>query len=82
MVTAKHNTGGILLTEGVPWKGLLRFAIPIPLSLGSTWGLQYIPAIGHTSLFICKPLAWMIVVPFNYWYYFRGTWRKVKIITQ
>ena len=29
MVTAKHNTGGILLTEGVPWKGLLRFAIPI-----------------------------------------------------
>ncbi len=52
------------------------------LCLSFGYGLQYIPAIGHTSLFICKPLTWTIIVPFNYWYYFRGTWRNAKIITK
>lgn len=52
------------------------------LCLSFGYGLQYAPAIGHNSLFICKPLAWMILVPFNYWYYFRGTWRNAKIITK
>ena len=52
------------------------------LCLSFGYGLQHIPTVGHTSLFICKPLAWMILVPFNYWYYFCGTWRNAKIITQ
>ena len=52
------------------------------LCLSFGYGLQYIPAISYTSLFICKPLAWLIIVPINYWYYFRGTWRSVEIITK
>lgn len=52
------------------------------LCLTFGYGLQYIPSIGYTSLFICKPLAWMILVPINYTYYFRGNWRNTKIITK
>lgn len=52
------------------------------LCLSFGYGLQYVPAIGHTSLFICKPFAWLIIVPVNYWYYFRGTWRNAGIITK
>lgn len=60
----------------------MMFTTFLVLCLSFGYGLQYIPAIGHTSLFICKPLAWTIIVPFNYWYYFRGTWRNAKIITK
>ena len=73
---------GLYQGAGRGMASTMMSAIFLILCLSFGYGLQYIPAIGHTSLFICKPLAWMIVVPFNYWYYFRGTWRKVKIITQ
>lgn len=49
------------------------------LCLTFGYGLQYIPAVGHTSLFICKPLAWLVVAPLNYWYYFHGAWQNAKI---
>jgi len=38
--------------------------------------LRYIPAIGYRSLFICKPLAWVIITTVNYIYYFSGKWEK------
>ncbi len=52
----------------------------LALCLTFGYGLQYIPAIGHASLWICKPLAWMIVAPINYIYYFKGNWKNAKII--
>lgn len=50
------------------------------LSLG--YGLQYLPAVGHTALFICKPISWMSVAPLTFWYYFRGNWRNTNMIRQ
>lgn len=38
--------------------------------------LRYIPAIGYRSLFICKPLAWVIITTVNHIYYFSGKWEK------
>ncbi len=52
----------------------------LALCLTFGYGLQYVPSIGKASLWICKPLAWMIVAPINYIYYFKGNWRNVKTI--
>lgn len=50
----------------------------ICLLLGYT--LRYVPAIGEMSLMICKPVTWMIMIPINYTYYFKGKWKDVDII--
>jgi putative MATE family efflux protein len=49
----------------------------ISLSLG--YGLQHIPAIGYTSIFISKPVAWLLMVPFNYIYYAKGSWKRSEL---
>lgn len=73
---------GLYQGAGKGMASTMMSTVFLMLCLSFGYGLQYIPAIGHTSLFICKPLAWMIVAPFNYWYYFRGTWRNAKIVTK
>lgn len=42
--------------------------------------LQYIPTIQYRSLFICKPMAWVIVATINYIYYFKGQWETSSAI--
>lgn len=36
--------------------------------------------LGETALFIAKPLAWVCMIPINYTYYFRGSWKDTKIL--
>lgn len=43
--------------------------------------MQYIPAIGFRAIFICKPIAWVIVATVNYIYYFRGKWMRGNFIS-
>lgn len=47
---------------------------------GFAYILQHIPDIGYRSLFICKPMAWVIVASINYIYYFSGRWEKASAI--
>lgn len=54
--------------------------LAICLVLGYT--LRYVPAIGEMSLMICKPITWMLMIPINYSYYFKGTWKKANIINR
>lgn len=42
--------------------------------------LQYIPAIGYQSIFISKPISWVIIATLNYIYYFSGKWKKGTIL--
>lgn len=42
--------------------------------------LQYIPAVGYRSLFICKPMAWVVVASINYIYYFNSRWEKSSAV--
>ena len=38
--------------------------------------LQYIPAVGYRAIFICKPIAWVLISALNYVYYFTGRWER------
>ena len=52
----------------------------LAVCLTIAYGLQYIPAIGYRSIFICKPLAWLIIAPCNYIYFFKGKWKEGKLV--
>lgn len=56
-------------------KGMVSTALSasfLTVCLILAYALQYIPAIGYRSLFICKPITWVIIASINYIYYFRG----------
>lgn len=42
--------------------------------------LRYIPSIGVASVWICKPITWLIIVPVNYLYYYKGNWQKSRLV--
>lgn len=70
------------LYQGVG-KGMVSTALSstfLSICLLFAYTLQHIPAIGYRSLFICKPMAWVIVASINYIYYFKGRWETASAI--
>lgn len=66
------------LYQGVG-KGFVSTALStafLALCLLFGYALQYIPAVGMASVWICKPITWVIIVPINYLYYWKGNWQK------
>lgn len=64
-------------------KGMVSTALSstfLSICLLFAYTLQHIPAIGYRSLFICKPMAWVIVTSINYVYYFKGRWEAASAI--
>lgn len=70
------------LYQGVG-KGMISTALSsafLTICLIFAYTLQYIPAIGYRSLFICKPMSWAIISAVNYMYYFKGKWETASAI--
>ena len=70
------------LYQGVG-KGMVSTALSttfLSICLLFAYTLQYIPAVGYRSLFICKPMAWVVVASINYIYYFNGRWEKSSAV--
>lgn len=60
-------------------KGMVSTALSssfLTVCLLLAYTLQYVPSIGYRSLFICKPIAWVVISCINYIYYFTGKWEK------
>lgn len=60
-------------------KGMVSTALSssfLTVCLILAYALQYISSIGYRSLFICKPIAWVIIASINYVYYFKGKWEN------
>lgn len=70
------------LYQGVG-KGMVATAMSstfLAICLVFAYTLQYVPAIGYRSLFICKPIAWVFMVVINFLYYFKGGWRVSQAV--
>lgn len=64
-------------------KGMISTALSsafLTICLIFAYTLQYVPAIGYRSLFICKPMSWAIISAVNYMYYFKGKWETASAI--